>query len=128
MQGPGVVSAALVAVVLVVLASITATAAVAAADGAGRRNRTAGIRIPSVMRSPATWTAGHLAARPPILSGSKLSGTLAVLSVALTPYGVLYFAALAASVLALLGGVGYGTYAARKAALTVAHDPRQPAD
>lgn len=64
------------AIVLFVIAVAVVATTAAAATGLLKINSVAGIRIPSVTRSPAAWEAGHLAALLPV----TIAGVVAVVT------------------------------------------------
>jgi hypothetical protein len=103
--------------VLVLDAAIWGVVSIAA-DGMGR-NRAAGIRLPSLMRSDAAWRAGHLAARRVMRPLLITAAVVAIVSVPaqLTPvlYVVLLGLSLASTLTALLVGAASASRAANRA-------------
>jgi hypothetical protein len=118
MESPGWWAAIGCAVLVLVLDAAIWGVVSIAADGMGR-NRAAGIRLPSLMRSDAAWRAGHLAARRVMRPLLITAAVVAIVSVPaqLTPvlYVVLLGLSLASTLTALLVGAASASRAANRA-------------
>ena len=120
MTGPGLGEALAVAATVVLLFDVTVVMVTrAAATESIGRNHVAGIRLPSLMRSDASWRAGHQAAYPPTVIGAVVSAVVAVVSVALSATVTPYVVALAASIGSALVGITIGVVRAHRAATAV---------
>jgi hypothetical protein len=118
MESPGWWAAIGCAVLVLVLDAAIWGVVSIAAGGMGR-NRAAGIRLPSLMRSDAAWRAGHLAARRVMRPLLITAAVVAIVSVPaqLTPvlYVVLLGLSLASTLTALLVGAASASRAANRA-------------
>ncbi|PZE89319.1 hypothetical protein DEJ00_11265 [Curtobacterium sp. MCLR17_039] len=106
--------------VLIVDAAIWGIVSIAA-DGLGR-NRAAGIRLPSLMRSDAAWRAGHLAAHRVMRPLLITSAIVAIVSVPAQLTPVLYVVLLGLSLVSTLAALVAGAVSASRAANSVPRD------
>ncbi|MBX3095118.1 MAG: SdpI family protein [Cryobacterium sp.] len=106
----------MVAVVFPVLLLLTAVLTQLAGNGVLRRNRVAGIRVRSTLRSDSGWVAGHRAAAPWVWAGFVVSAAAGVSALLLDGAIALVFAVI---VVAALGAtVAVSLYVASRAART----------
>ena len=113
----------LVAVVILVLSNVLVVAVVvAAARGRLAPNALAGLRIPSVMESAATWQAGHRAALPAVVVGCALATVASVLPLVTGWTDGEAAASILIACGALLAGTAVGGVAAHRAAGRVERD------
>jgi len=103
--------------VLIVDAAIWGIVSIAA-DGLGR-NRAAGIRLPSLMRSDVAWRAGHLAAQRIMRPLLITSAIVAIVSVPTQLTPVLYVVLLGLSLVSTLAALVAGAVSASRAANSV---------
>lgn len=121
MDSPGGWAAIGCAVLLLIVDAAIWGIVSVAADGLGR-NRAAGIRLPSLMRSDAAWRAGHLAARRvmrPLLVGAAV---VAIVSVPAKLIPALYVVLLGLSLATTLAALVIGAVSASRAAISVPRD------
>lgn len=121
MDSPGWWAAIGCAVLLLIVDAAIWGIVSVAADGLGR-NRAAGIRLQSLMRSDAAWRAGHLAARPvmrPLLIGAAI---VAIVSVPAQLIPALYVVLLGLSLASTLAALVVGAVSASRAANSVPRD------
>ncbi len=119
-EAPGLGAAILVALLIlaVVDAPLLLIARAVAKEDIGI-NHAVGIRIPSVMRSPEAWRAGHDAALAPITVGVIVSAVAALVTIALSATFLPYVIVLGVAIVAALTGLIVGTVRARQAAMHV---------
>ena len=121
MDSPGWWAAIGCAVLLLIVDATIWGIVSVAADGLGR-NRAAGIRLQSLMRSDAAWRAGHLAARRvmrPLLVGAAV---VAIVSVPAQLIPALYVVLLGLSLATTLAALVVGAVSASRAANSVPRD------
>lgn len=121
MTSPGWGAAIGCAVLLMVVNSVFWMFISQLASGA-KRNRTSGIRLPSLMKSDEAWHAGHVAAKSVMVPFLVAAISVAVLSIPLQLVPSAYIAALSlsllCSVLSLLVGSVLATRAAKRTGTT----------
>lgn len=123
MEAPGYIATVVLAAIMIVANCGIAIVTVRAADGRLGRNELAGIRTTSTRASDDAWLAAHRAARVPTLWGCAASSLFALAGVPFGGHAVIFVVLLAASVIALTGGVIYGAWVGIRAAkATIATD------
>uniref|UniRef100_A0A942SX80 SdpI family protein n=1 Tax=Neobacillus citreus TaxID=2833578 RepID=A0A942SX80_9BACI len=122
MSSPGWFAAIACAVLFIVVNTAIWGVVSMAVDGVGR-NHLAGIRLPSLMRSDEAWKTGHLAARKVMRPLLVAAVVIALVSIPVQLVPVLYIVVLGLSLGCTLAALGFGAFAASRAArrLTPVH-------
>lgn len=122
MEAPGFTATILIAVVMLAAAIVVAVVTVRTADGRIGRNQIAGVRTTATLASDEAWHAAHRAARRPTLLGCAFSGVFALALVGCGDHAAAFLVLLAASVITLTAGVGYGAWVGHRAAQDVGRE------
>lgn len=115
MTSPGWIAAVGCAVLLIVVNSVIWFVVSQAANGAGR-SYTSGIRLPSLMKSEQAWHEGHVAGRHAMGPWLLMAAVVAVASIPLQRWPVVYIAALGLSLVGTLLALLFGSISAVGAA------------
>lgn len=115
MTSPGWLAAVGCAVLILLVNAAIWGLVRAASDGVGR-NRLAGIRLPSLLRSDEAWRAGHDAAAATMRPWLCVAAALILLSIPAQVVPVLYVVLLGLSLLGTVVALGVGTLSASRAA------------
>lgn len=126
-EGPGLLSAVLVAILLLAVAAALGLLARALGRGRIERNHVIGIRIPSLLASDEAWRRGHAAAERPLMRTMIAAGITAVLAVPVQSLPNVYVVLVFGWVAVVLAGLVWSTSAAHRAAKSAEAEPRRDA-
>lgn len=108
--------AAVACAVLILLVDATIWGMVRAASEGVGRNRVAGIRLPSLLRSDEAWRVGHVAAATTMRPWLRVAAVLVVMSIPSQLIPVLYIVLLGLSLVCAVAALGLGALSASRAA------------